>query len=86
MKGCTLMTGSLLVIEVQTLMTNIELVIQETPNGRLNTSPQACFLMTGIKLVIRTTKMTNVKPVIKSQNLMTGLIPVIKVGYYDGWY
>ena len=30
--------------------------------------------------------MTNVKPVIKSQNLMTGLIPVIKVGYHDGWY
>jgi hypothetical protein len=40
MKGCTLMTGSLSVIKVQTLMTNIEPVIQETSNGRFNTSPQ----------------------------------------------
>ncbi|PLW29782.1 hypothetical protein PCASD_24880 [Puccinia coronata f. sp. avenae] len=43
-KGCTLMTGSLLVIEVQTLMTDIEPVIQETPNGRFNTSPQGLYL------------------------------------------
>jgi hypothetical protein len=43
-KGCTLMTGPLLVIEVQTLMTNIEPVIQETPNGRFNTSPQGLYL------------------------------------------
>ncbi|PLW14613.1 hypothetical protein PCANC_20403 [Puccinia coronata f. sp. avenae] len=71
------MTGSLSVIEVQTLMTNIEPVIQETPNGRFNTSPQGTA-MTGHEPVIETTKMNNVKPVIKPQSLMTGLIPVIK--------
>ena len=36
-KGYTLTTISLWVIKVCTLMTNIEPVIQETPNGLFNT-------------------------------------------------
>ena len=43
-KGYTLMTVSLLVIKVQTFMTNIELVIQETRNGRFNTGHQGLHL------------------------------------------